>query len=187
MAKTFRKSHSSTVNLVSSVIKQYHKHLADREIKIDLIDAYDTGGKHAVMHHGLPANAVVRVIPLKDRCMGRGDVEITFDGLTIGHMTEDQLSALIDHELYHLEVKRNKDGEVSVDDIGRTEYKLKPHDREFGWFDAIARRWGRHSGEVMQAMSMVKDEAFRELYLTDRDKQPLVDETKTVDTNTNEA
>jgi hypothetical protein len=104
--------------------------------------------------------------------MGRGDAEITFDALVVGAMTDDEKRALIDHELYHLETKRNKDGQIKLDDLGRAEYKLRPHDREFGWFDSIARRWGKHSLESKQAVEMVKDEDFRELYLSQNDKQP---------------
>jgi len=170
MPKTYRKSSILTRGLMEEVLAQYHTHLKDVSVIVDLIDAYDTAGGPAVMHHGLPAAAVVRVVPLKDRTMGRGDVEITFDGFVVGRMSDDEQRALIDHELYHLEIKRNKDGQIKLDDLGRTEFKLRPHDREFGWFDVIARRWGRHSLEVQQAISMVKDEEFRELYLTQRDK-----------------
>jgi len=170
MPKTYRKSNSLVRGLTEEVIEQFHPHLNDHSAIVDLIDAYDTTGGPAVMHHGLPAFAVVRAVPLKDRTMGRGDAEITFDGFLVGNLSEDGQRALIDHELYHLEIKRNKDGQVKYDDLGRVEFKMRPHDREFGWFDSIARRWGRHSQEVRQAMEMIKEEDFRQLYLTDRDK-----------------
>ena len=170
MPKTYRKSSNLIRGLMEEVVEQFHPHLNDHSAIIDLIDAYDTAGGPAVMHHGIPAYAVVRAVPLKDRTMGRGDCEITFDGFMVGNLSEDGQRALIDHELYHLEIKRNKDGQVKFDDLGRVEFKMRPHDREFGWFDSIARRWGRHSMEVRQAMEMIKEEEFRELYLTDRDK-----------------
>lgn len=170
MPKTYRKSSNLIRGLMEEVVAQFHPHLNDHSAIIDLIDAYDTNGGPAVLHHGIPAYAVVRAVPLKDRTMGRGDCEITFDGFMVGHLSEDAQRALIDHELYHLEIKRNKDGQVKFDDLGRVEFKMRPHDREFGWFDSIARRWGRHSMEVRQAMDMIQDEEFRQLYLTDRDK-----------------
>jgi len=175
MAKTFRKSNSDMRDLVNQVMKLYHKELIEFEIEIDLIDAYDSGGGAAVVHHGLPAFAVVRSIPLKDRVMGRGDVEITFDALRVSRMSERQKKALIDHELTHLEFKLNKDGEKTVDDIGRYLFKMKPHDREFGWFESVAMRWGKDSVESAQAREMVDDEFFKKYFLlenlTDEEKQ----------------
>lgn len=175
MSKVYRKSNSIIRSLMQEVAHQYHPYIEEYSAIVDLVDCYNTSGGAAVTHNGLPALAVIRVVPLKDRTMGRGDVEITFDGAAVGHLTEDEQRALIDHELYHLEIKRNKDGQVKYDDLGRVEFKLRPHDREFGWFDAIAARWGKYSIEVKQAVGMIKDEEFRQLYLTpDRDKKPPV-------------
>lgn len=165
MSKMYRKSGGDMSDLVQEVMKVYYTDLLEQNIKIDLIDAYDSTGGPAVTVHGLPAAAAIRVLSLKDRIMDRGDVEITFDGYVVDGFTRNEKMALIDHELYHIETKRNKDGQIKYDDIGRVEYKLKPHDREFGWFDAIARRWGKDSQEYQQANKMVNDEDFSRVYL----------------------
>jgi hypothetical protein len=167
MAKMYRKSGGDIASLVQDVMKIYYTDLLEQNIKIDLIDAYDSMGGPAVTVHGLPAAASIRVLSLKDRIMDRGDVEITFDGYVVDGFSKDEKMALIDHELYHIETKRNKDGQIKYDDIGRVEYKLKPHDREFGWFDAVARRWGKNSQEYKQANEMVSDEDFARIYLGD--------------------
>lgn len=171
MAKSYRKSGLEIQALTNEVLEMYHGHLLEQNIIIDLIDCYEHSGKPAVMHHGHPAFAVIRVMPLKDRSMGRGDAEITFDARLVASMSRDEKMALIDHELHHLEIKRNKDGEVVRDDLNRTEYKMRHHDREFGWFDVVASRWGRHSIENKQAMMMFYDSEFSELYLSGREKQ----------------
>lgn len=175
MAKTFRKSDGYIRSLVEEVMRLYHPDLVEYKISIDLIDAYDSKGEAAVMHHGLPAYAVIRTIPLKDRVMGRGDVEITFDANRVARMSERQKRALIDHELTHLEFKLNKDGEKTVDDIGRYLFKMKPHDREFGWFESVAMRWGKDSIESVQAREMVNDEYFQRYFLLEglTDKEAL--------------
>lgn len=175
MAKTFRKSDSYMRSLVEEVMRLYHPDLIEYKISVDLIDAYDSGGGAAVVHGGRPAYAVIRSIPLKDRVMGRGDAEITFDALVVGRMTERQRKALIDHELYHLEFKLNKDGEKTVDDLGRYLFKMRPHDREFGWFESVAMRWGRDSVESKQAREMVEDEYFKRYFLLEglSDKEEL--------------
>ena len=167
MAKTFRKSDGYMRSLVEEVMRLYHPDLIEYKIMIDLIDAYDSSGGAAVTHGGLPAYAVVRSISLKDRVMGRGDAEITFDALRVGNMSERQRKALIDHELYHLEFKLNKDGEKTVDDLGRYLFKMRFHDREFGWFEDVAMRWGRDSVESQQARDMVNDEYFKRYFLLD--------------------
>lgn len=175
MAKTFRKSDGYIRSLVEEVMRLYHPDLIEFKITVDLIDAYDSQGNAAVTHGGLPAYAVIRSIPLKDRVMGRGDAEITFDANRVGRMTERQKKALIDHELYHLEFKLNKDGEKTVDDIGRYLFKMKPHDREFGWFESVAMRWGKDSVESEQAREMVNDEYFKKYFLLEglTDKEAL--------------
>lgn len=167
MAKTFRKSDAYTRDLVEQVVNKYHTHLRDYNVQIDLIDAYNSSGGPSVLHNGLPAYAVIRSVPLKDRVMGRGDIEITFDALEFGRMKERQRKALIDHELTHVEFKLNKDGEKTVDDIGRYIFKMRPHDCEFGWFHSVARRWGIDSIESKQAREMVDDEEFKTYYLLD--------------------
>lgn len=173
MPKMYRKSGRYTSDLLMEVMKIHYTDLIEQELITDLIDAFDSSGGPAVTVHGVPAFASIRVMPLKDRAMGRGDVEITFDGYLFDNMTDNQKKALIDHELYHLETKRNKDGEIKRDDLGRVEYKLRPHDREFGWFDAIARRWGKDSVEYQQAVAMVKDPDFVRIYLEDRESNDI--------------
>jgi len=165
MAKSYRKSSDDMRELMEEVLEKYHPQLHSLTPKIDMVDVYETSLKPALMVRGAAAYACIRSVPLKDRSMGRGDIEITFDIRSINEWSDRRKKALIDHELYHIEIKRNKDGQISYDDLHRPIFTMRDHDREFGWFDAIARRWGADSVESNQAFGMVTDGTFKELYL----------------------
>jgi hypothetical protein len=55
-------------------------------------------------------------------------------------VNDRQRSALLDHELCHADVKRDKQGDPITDERGRTVYRLRRHDLEE--FAAIADRYG---------------------------------------------
>lgn len=125
--------------------------------------------KPALKLHGAPAYAIIKPVGLKDRSVGHGDVEVRIDGdQWNGYEAKEGLHegrppmdggkrvALIDHELYHLVVKRDAEDEIVRDHLGRCLFRLRPHDWQFGWFDAIAARHGVHSFEVQQATAIVK-------------------------------
>lgn len=165
MAKSFRRSSASTRAILDKVMEMYYPDLIEYKISIDLMDAFTSDGKPAVMHHGKPAYAVIKQVSLKDRAKGNGDVEITIDEYRFSQLSERSQMALLDHELHHLEFKLNKDDQRSVDDLGRFLFTMKPHDIEFGWFNTVAARWGSDSIESMQARDLNSDPDFQSLYL----------------------
>ena len=56
-------------------------------------------------------------------------------------------------------------GNVRRDDIDRPLLRIRKHDHQFGWFDAVARRHGKHSIEVQQAHQLTAMDELRQLYL----------------------
>jgi hypothetical protein len=67
-----------------------------------------------------------------------------------------RLQAVIDHELRHLMLAKNKrTGEIQRDDEGRPKLRIRPHDFEFGWFARTAELYGEESYEVSQAREIV--------------------------------
>lgn len=134
-----------------ALIKRYHPDLEQVRIRIDYIFvSTDTDGAAALTHGGYPAQAVVKIIGPKERAMERGDAEIVIDEENWNELTDAQKDALLDHELYHLEVAKNKSKKPKYDSCGRPVLKMRKHDRQFGWFDAIAARHGAASLEVKQ-------------------------------------
>ncbi len=106
----------------------------------------------AVMLHGYPCQAVISVIPYKQRVDKRADVEIIIDEKNWHDLTEPQQRALLDHEITHLEFDVDlKTGIVKTDDAGRPKLKTRTHDYQIGGFREIARRYGADAPEVITA------------------------------------
>lgn len=166
MGKTYSKPTPDCLRIVAETLDKYHPALAEIGLRIDVLMVHaprDAEG-HATgpalqSKSGAPAAACVSVVKLKDRVKGAGDAEILFDGDRYPKWKERTIAAIADHEIEHLEF----DGKV--DDIGRPKLKLRPHDVEFGWFDAIARRHGDASVEVLQAKRVFGCRSLRQLYL----------------------
>jgi hypothetical protein len=142
-----------------ALIRRFYPDLVEVQIRIDYIyvsnDAEDTP---ALTHGGYPAQAVVKILGPKERAMERGDAEIVIDEENWTDLSDAEKDALLDHELYHLEVVKNKlKTRAKRDCCGRPVLKIRKHDRQFGWFDAIARRHGDASAEVIQFKQFEKE------------------------------
>jgi len=150
--KTYDQAPPEVHERVKKLIKRYHPDLEKVGLRVDLLMAStDTDDGHAVTHQGYPALAIVRIITLKDRAKECGDAEIVIDRDAYEAMEDEQRNALLDHELYHLEIMRDKLGQPKRDDHARPKLKMRKHDVQVGWFHEIARRHAEHSHEVRQA------------------------------------
>lgn len=160
---TFQKCDKDVADLAQELLKKYepHKPLIELEVKIDFVFAFaDTNDKgietnNALSKNGIKALGITRKIPLKDRVLGRGDAEIALDGGWWQKASGDEQAALLDHELWHISVKADKNGNVKYDDIGRPEIQLRKHDVECGFFKCIAERHGDASQERIQAKAIM--------------------------------
>lgn len=93
----------------------------------------------------------------KDRAMGRGDAEVLLDADFWVGAGDEKRRALLDHELHHLAIKKDKYGVFKVDDMMRPIIRMRQHDYEFGWFTIIAQRHGVNAKEVIQAKVIVDE------------------------------
>lgn len=158
-------------DLLAAVMNEFHPHLRDAGLWVDILLAHadtDENGdanRPALKLHGYQCCATIRILGLKDRVAGRGDVELLLDGDQYDTWSEDQLRAIFDHELTHLELKVSDDGCVKRDDISRPLLRMRNHDHQFGWFDCVARRHGRNSIEIQQAEKLMSNVETRQLYL----------------------
>ena len=134
------------------IIRRYYPILQLVDIKIDiLMAATDEEDGEPVKLNGYPCQAVVRILGPKERAKGQGDAEIVIDEANWNDLTTAEQDALLDHEIYHLEVVIGQNHKPKVDPYGRPKLKMRLHDRQFGWFDEIASRHGTASVEVKQA------------------------------------
>lgn len=169
--KSYSKCPKSVSEVVQSLIEKFHPNLEHLDVKIDLLFVTSSTA-YPVMHGGYPAYAVVRSLGIKDRVMGRGDAEIVIDKEKFEKMADKERAALLDHELYHIEPKKDQFGGFALDGLGRPRLQMKKHDHHFGWFAEIARRHGMNSIEVKQAMLLRRE--YSQAYFDYATKAPAL-------------
>lgn len=166
--------------LCTKLIELYHSDLDSAAAKVDIVMAFrDPEGEAPAMekdgHRILGQSSVIK---LKDRVKGMGDCEVMLDGDAWDSLPEKQQAALLDHELEHFEVKRDKEGDFIFDDLNRPTIKIRNHDRQFGWFDTVAQRHRSDSMEVHQLQKLFAEAG--QIYLPFVDKEGEIAERASV-------
>jgi hypothetical protein len=150
------------MNALKKLVGKFHDDIEQAGVTFDLCmchaetDANGDPTGPAIVHQGAAAAGVCRITSLKERAMGRADVEISLDGDRWEDWTQEQRNALIDHEVFHVIVRKDQLGAFLLDDLGRPKLSMRDHDYQFGWFTAIAERHGAASFEVQQATLMAQ-------------------------------
>lgn len=168
---TYELSNNELKDSLAAVMDQFHPHLRDAKLAVDILlahaprDGNDDPNGPAVRLHGYECCATIKILDLKNRVAGRGDVELLLDGDRCDTWSEDQLRAILDHELTHVELQVSDNGHLKRDDINRPLLRLRNHDHQFGWFDCVARRHGENSIEIQQAQQLTSMTETRQLYL----------------------
>jgi hypothetical protein len=144
------------VNLtIQKVMKENHGELHNAGVTITALIARSEEGP-AIKVRGSEAAGCIRITKLAERTLGLGDALMTLDGERMDAWTSKRLQAVIDHELRHLMLAKNKKtGQIQLDDEGRPKLRIRPHDFEFGWFARTAELYGEESYEVSQAREIV--------------------------------
>ena len=158
MATIYEQCGPAVPRLALPIITENHASLLHAGVVVEYVfarssldDNGDPVTRDPLKLHGVPAYAIARVIKGKDRALGRGDVEICIDQRKWEEMPERRQKALLDHELTHFELAEGRD------EYDRPKIKMRPHDRDYGWFDCVARRHGADSIEVDQAQQLALD------------------------------
>jgi len=99
----------------------------------------------------------------RQRGQGIADAVITLDEAAWRQASEAERMALIDHELVHLTIAKDKDGLAKSDDLGRPKLKMRLHDVQVGWFLDVARRHGNAAPEV-QAIRAARETYGQRLF-----------------------
>src|SRR5690242_2471541 len=85
---------------IKNVIYEHHGELIG--VSVGALFVYDEEHSEPVLtHQGYPAQAMVKITPLRDRVMGVADAVIVCDRATWLTLSQPQRDALIDHELTH--------------------------------------------------------------------------------------
>lgn len=152
--KTYSHAPDAT-NCIQNIQADNHADLDG--VTVSALFVFDTEATEAVLkHQGYPAQAVVRIVPIRDRALGMADANIVIDRSTWMTLSQRQRDALIDHELTHLTRSLDKEtGHPLFDALDRPKLAMRRHDHQFGWFDEIAQRHGDASPEVRQAKQLM--------------------------------
>ncbi len=156
--KIYSKASDRLVAQVAAVMAAHCPDLSGNNVRVDCLNiAHDDPDNEdpPLKLHGYACAAVVRILGAKERAKGQGDAEIVFDEATFLRLPEPSQVALIHHELHHLELKRDGKGRVKFDEYRRPKLTMRLHDRQFGWFDEIARVHGTASLEVQQSSALL--------------------------------
>lgn len=154
MSKTYTDAPEAVYEKIAALLQAYYPEVVEAGVTVTALMATATAG-NAVTHGGYAATAVIRAVSLKDRVKGMRDVEITIDSERYDEMTEAQKDGLLDHELYHIELENDTEGELKRDDIGRPKVRMRKHDWQMGWFEKIAQRHGDNAPECIQAKQLL--------------------------------
>ncbi len=137
--------------LLVDAIHRFHGDLEEAEVFVGLLYAHPPEGSEAdddtpvLKLHGYACAALVRITPYRQRVQGMPDAVIEIDKGRWDKLDEAGQLALLDHELQHLELVRDDEGNIRADDCGRPKLKMRLHDVQLGVFDAIIRRHGKAS------------------------------------------
>jgi hypothetical protein len=153
---TYRMADQDVLDMIEELIHKYHYNLHECRVRVGARLAFaavneKTGEPKgpAIKHQGYPGAAVVRIVSHKDRVAGMPDAIIDIDGEAWENdWSEERQRAILDHELYHLEVQTDDEGNVKLDDCHRPKLRLKPHDWQLGGFADIAQRHKEAAIEV---------------------------------------
>ena len=158
---TYASAPSDVSRMIQALVHDFHPDLEEAGVTFVCLFAHASRNEAnepdgpALKLHGYACAATVRIVNLKDRAKGIADVEILLDGDRWETWTEERQRAVIDHELQHIEVQFNSGEGPKLDDMNRPKLRLRNHDHQFGWFDAIAQRHGSASIEIFQAVNLV--------------------------------
>ncbi len=131
-----------------------YQEIIEQKVKFDILYAHPSSENgNAISHRGCKALGLFKVRSLEQRTMGLGDCAIFLDYEWWKNNEDepDKQRGLLDHELFHLAFKRDKDMLIKRDAVGRPQLYARAHTLDVGWFHQMAARHGADSIEITQA------------------------------------
>jgi hypothetical protein len=156
--KTYREAGGDVLKLLERLKQDRYPDLVEAAATIEVLACF--GG---LKLRGWPAHALVKVNSHEQRVAGLSDARIVLNGDSWEEQSDGEKEAILEHELYHLEVLREPGGAVKTDDCHRPRLKLKPHDFEVCGFYAIIERH-KTAAKEMQALAHLAAKVQRELF-----------------------
>jgi hypothetical protein len=159
MAK-IEKAPKAIKDFALAILAQYetYKPVLDAKVNIEFLFAHgerdpetDAIVSDAITLRGFRALGTCRKTNSEERAAGRGDAVVMLDADWWEEADEAAQRALLDHQLFHIDVCHDEDGIVIKDKGGRPRLRMRKHDVELGFFKLVAERNGVHSQECKLA------------------------------------
>lgn len=148
----YEKAGPPVLDVVRDAIERYHPELDQFGVRIDVLVASaaidDCGNPRGpgLTKHGREVLGLARVTTQKQRVVGAGDCELIVNGDIWPELSDEERLSLVDHELQHFELVKDKDDDtetaVALDDHLRPKLRIRPHDVELGLFEVTYHRHG---------------------------------------------
>ncbi len=150
MPKQWIKAGAPIQTRITELIKDHYKDLQEAKISVQALFADggedEAGGAiAALMHEGLPVAAQIKKTTVIERICGMADAVMQVDERVWNELDQASESALLDHELNHLVLEKDKDGILKCDAAKRPVITLRHHDVTLGIFHTIVKRYGMDS------------------------------------------
>ena len=157
MSVWYSKADEELVATIREVMKQHHEDKHIEGVSVDCLLAHtDRIGGTAIKSRGTYALACIRITSLIERVMGMADAIMIIDNFSMQSWKDARLRAVIDHELEHIQLIRDKkNNSPRRDDHDRPMLGIKQHDYQFGWFEGPVKHYGYDAVEYDQAAQLV--------------------------------
>lgn len=163
MAKTYTKAEPEVMNLLLDVLRRHHKELIDLQIRIGVlmvrpprtVNGEPKGA--AIKVRGVPAAACMWLTTAKDRVHMPYDAIIEIDADRWDRLGDKERAALLDHEVTHIVVLKDKNGGVETDEDLRPKLRTRPDEWTLSGFAEVIHRHGEAALE-WQAVNKLVDQ-----------------------------
>lgn len=156
MPRVYSKAPKHVDNMMNAVLETFHKELVKVKLKIGILFVNSDGDEMAIMGHGVPCLAKIRIAGQAERVFCNLDVVLMVDEKAWSDLNDVRRRALLDHEVCHLVVVTDKNGNVRSHDGERPRMSLVPDDFVLTGFHAVIERHGADALELVALQSTVE-------------------------------
>ena len=167
--KRIERASNDVMNVVYDVMDRWHTELGKAEVGISVLMVHppenaegEPTGAPAIKLHGAACYAKIKRLSAEDRIMAIGagvvvDARMEIDAFRWGQLSKKQRDALIDHELTHLYIREDTNGQVMLHDDGRPKLFMMPDDWQITGFERVTRRHGMDAIEFVTLRKVVEE------------------------------
>ena len=168
MSKYYEQATEIDLKLLEDIISNNEEHntIKTLNLKYNLLYVYpntDEDGNiksPAIKNKGVACAAIIKLIKGADKIIKNYDFEIHVDKSVWDEISLNEKIAILDHELYHIKFRTDKNGNFKFDDYNRPMLQLKEHDLVFWGFSDIAKKHGDSSIEKKTIKNIIKYNSF---------------------------